>query len=242
MPCNCHGGKMNGLGGLFTSDDPNDTRSWLTRARDWLADSSVVNAAVDLQNYTVEETQAAIDALYRAGIDFQNTWNQLRGYSSQVAASGSPELQQQYADLVSRGSLLGATLSDAVSSVQSIGTWVKQNVGIDLSTPQAPGTLYGLGFVQLIPLAIIGGVLAATALAVAWITDARSAITKIQALQQLVQSVPEAQRAAVIKDALAQSGGIANTVSKTTSLLVVAGVIAAGIYLAPEIKRLFNRS
>jgi hypothetical protein len=224
--------RLDGLGTALA--DATDTRPWYIKLRDWAADSAVVNAAVAVQDYTVQETQAAIKALYDAGNQFHSTYTELQNYAD--AAQQSPDLATEYSDLVSRGNYINTVISDAVASVQSVVQWVKDNVGTDIS-----GSLQGLGFVQLIPAAILGAVVAATALAVAWITDARSAITKIQALQQLANSVPPEQRADVITAALKQSGGLTETISKTTTLLVVGGVVLAGVFFAPQIKRLLSK-
>lgn len=224
--------RLHGLGTALA--DATDTRPWYIKLRDWAADTSVVNAAVAVQDYTIDETQKAIKALYDAGNQFAATYAELQSYAD--AAQQSPELATQYSDLMSRGNYINTVISDAVASVQGIVQWVKDNVGTDIS-----GSLQGLGFVQLIPAAILAAVVAATALAVAWITDARSAITKIQALQSLALTVPPDQRASVINSALKQSGGLTDTLKQGTTLLVVGGVIAAGIFFAPQIKRLLSK-
>lgn len=224
--------RLHGLG--IALADTTDTRPWYIKLRDWAADSAVVNAAVAVQDYTVDETQKAIKALYDAGNNFAATFAELQTYAD--TAQQSPDLANQYSDLVSRGNYINTVISDAVASVQTIVQWVKDNVGTDIS-----GSLQGLGFVQLIPAAILAAVVAATALAVAWITDARSAITKLQAIQSLAATVPEDQRASVISSALNQSGGLTGTLKQATTLLVVGGVVVAGIFFAPQIRRLLSK-
>jgi hypothetical protein len=218
-----------------------DTRPWYIRARDWLADSTVVNAAAAARDYTLDEAQQAIQALYTAGVNFDQTMSDLLNAQANVASVGDPDLQSQYDDLVSRGSSIKGAISTAVNSVQSIVAWIKQNLGVDIGQgANPPAGLQGLGIIQLVPLALLGAVVAATALATAWIVDARSAITKIQALTQLANSVPPDQRASVVNNALKQSGGIAATVSSVNSFLIIAAVIAAGVFFAPQLKRLIK--
>lgn len=214
-----------------------DTRPWYIRARDWLADSAIVNAATSARDYTVDETQRAIQELYQTGLNFDQTYSDLVNAQPQVASVSDPDLQSQYDDLVSRGSYIKSVISDAVAGVQNVAAWVKENTGVDIGQGSS---LQGLGFVQLVPLAIIGAVVAATALAAAWITDARSSISKIQALQQLAETVPPDQRASIVNNALKQSGGITGTISSVNSFLVIAAIIAAGVYFAPQLKRLIK--
>lgn len=220
------------------ADEVADTRPWYTRVRDWVADSAVVNAATAGRDYAVDEAKRAIEDLYNRGLEFQQTLSQLAGY--QNVAYQSSDLRAQYDELMSRGANVNAVIRSAVASVQGIAAWVRQNMGVDLDTPPQP-FLGSLGFVQVIPLAIIGGVVAATALAAAWIVDARSAITRLEAMQSLIESVPPDQRAGVLDQMLQQSGGITGAVSSIKGLLIVGAVIAAGIYFAPQLKRLTKR-
>jgi len=215
-----------------------DTRPWYDRVRDWVADSALVNAATSTRDYAIEEAQQAIAALYQQGIEFQNTLREL--LSLQNVAAQSPELNEQYNALVSRGNTVNAVIRNAVASVQGIAQWVRENMGLELNSPPPP-MLHGLGFVQVIPLAIIGGVVAATALAAAWIVDARSGIEKIRSLQALAETVPEYQRAEVISGALKQSGGLTGAISGVQNLIVIGALIAGAIYFAPQLKRLVSR-
>jgi hypothetical protein len=224
--------------GTLRSLAQDDPRPWYIQARDWIADSAVVNAATSGRDYALEEARQAIASLYDTGMEFQRTLGEL--LSLEGHASQSPELSAQYRALVSRGHTVNDVIRNAVRSVQSIAGWVRENMGVDLDAPPTP-MLSGLGFVQVIPLAIIGGVLAATALAAAWIVDARSGIDKIHALQRLVEGVPMEERAGVIEDALKQSGGLTATISSAQNLLIVGAIIAAGIFFAPQLKRLVSR-
>jgi SOS response regulatory protein OraA/RecX len=209
-----------------------DSRPWYIRARDWLADSAVVNAATAVRDWSVAEAQQAIQDLYNAGIDFHNTRDEL--LSLQSTANGNADLQAEYDGLMSRGNLIDSTITTAVNSVQAIAQWIKENTGVDISSAGPPAGLQGLGFIQVVPAAIIGGVVAATALAVAWIVDARSAITRIRALQEAGLSPDQ------IAAALKQQGGLTGAVSSVTGLLVVGGLLLAGIYFAPQLKRLLK--
>jgi hypothetical protein len=242
--------KLRGLGDDFImpgayaaassgTNAPNvDTRSLMTKASDWWNDLAVVRAYQSAKEWTIAEAKSAVDQLYQVGLDFVSTYNELASLSPQVQSAGSPDLQQSYADLLSRGNVLHKSISEAVASVQNVSAWVKNNLGVDFGAGPPPPGLQALGGIELIPMAIIGAVIGAIALATAWIVDARSAIGKIQALQTLAQSVPEEQRAAVIKQALEQTGGLGATVRSATGLFVVAGIIAAGVYFAPELKKL----
>jgi hypothetical protein len=218
-----------------------DTRSVLTKVSDWWNDLAVIRAYTSAKQWTIDEARQAVSDLYQTGLDFVATYNQLTALNSQVQASGSPDLQQSYADLISRGAGVRDAITKGVSTVQVVAGWVKQNLGVDLGASNPPAELQELGYAQvLIPIAVIGAVVAAIALATAWIVDARSAISKIQALQQLAESVPPDQRADVIKTALEQSGGLGATVRSATGLLVVGGIIAAGVFFAPQLKRLIK--
>jgi hypothetical protein len=216
-----------------------DTRGLMTKVSDWWNDLTVVRAYQSAKQWTIDEAKQAVDQLYQVGLDFVSTYNELAALAPQVQSSGSPDLQQNFSDLLSRGNVLHKSISEAVASVQNISAWVKNNLGVDFGAGAPPAGLQALGAgIELIPMAIIGAVIGAIALATAWIVDARSAISKIQALQTLAESVPEEQRAAVIKQALEQTGGLGATVRSATGLLVIAGVIAAGVYFAPELKKL----
>jgi hypothetical protein len=211
-----------------------DTRPFWIKARDWLADSAVVNAATAARDWTVDETAQAIQDLYSTGLTFQQTMQDLLAVQNQAAQD--PDLKSQYDDLVSRGGTVNSTITAAVRGVQNVVQWVKDNTGSDISaSTTAPPSLQGLGFIQVIPLAIIGGVIAATALAAAWIVDARSAIGKIQAMQAAGLTPDQ------ISVALKQSGGLTGAVSSATGFLVVLGIIAAGVYFAPELKKLVSK-
>jgi hypothetical protein len=204
-----------------------DTRPWYTRVRDWLADSAIVNAATDVRDYTVAETQKAINDLYQAGLTFQSTLSELKTLGSD--AQQDPDLAQQYSDLVSRGNVINDTIIKAVNGIAGVVSWVKQNVGQDVTSP---GALQGLGFVELVPYAIIGAAVAATALAIAWITDARTQIDKINAFKSAGLNPQQ------IADAMKQSGGVSGAFSSATGLVFIIGIVAAGIYFAPELKKL----
>ncbi|MGH8744737.1 MAG: hypothetical protein ACREUY_10715 [Burkholderiales bacterium] len=215
--------------------DTLDTRPWYDRVRDWVADSFLVNAATSARDMAVAEAEQAIAVLYAKGMEFQSTLNELLALSG--IAAQSPELRQEYDVLVARGNTVNTVIRSAVRSVQNITAWARDNLGLTLSIPPPP-MLSGLGLLPLIPAALIGGVIAATALAAAWIVDARSGIEKIRALQALAETVPIEQRADVIGTALRQSGGLTSAISGAKNLLIVGAIIAAGIYFAPQLKRL----
>jgi hypothetical protein len=189
---------------------------------DWLANNPLTNALVGVRDYSVDEAKQKIRELYNTGMEFQQVFAQLQGYSD--VAQSDPALSSQYSALMSRGSVVRQTISSAVAAAQNVVAYAQDKLGLDFSDVGTPPP--GLGVLPaLIPAAIIGAVVAAVALAGAWIVDARSAITKLDQIQQIAMGVPPEQRASVIRDLVAKTGGIGDQFQK----IVLWGAIAAAV-------------
>lgn len=200
---------------------------------DFLANNPLTNMLTQLRDVSVDEAKQKIRELYSTGLEFQDVYNQLAGYVG--IAQTDPTLSAQYNALMSRGGMVRDTISAAVATVQNIVAYARDRLGVDFSDVGTPPP--GLGFIQVIPAAIIGGVIAAIALAAAWIVDARSAITKLSRINDIVNTLPPEQRAAAVQQLSKQSGGLGDQFQK----IVLWGAIAAGlIFFGPQLLKRFK--
>lgn len=159
---------------------------------------------------SIDDVKAKIVALFNAGKDFESAKARLARLAP--VAAQSPELRARYDDIMARGNGLASVISTALQKVRDVYQWVRENIGINI------------GVLPLVPIAILGGVIAATAAAVAWNNEANNEARRLE----IIASLPPEKKAA----ALANPDSITGNLSKVAmyaAIAVVAVVILKGM-------------
>jgi hypothetical protein len=162
---------------------------------------------------TIDDVKRRIAALYQAGIDFDSARSRLQRLQS--VAYANPETRARYDDIMSRGGGLKSAVAGALEKVRDVYAWIKSNLGINL------------GVVPLVPIAVLGGIAAATAAAVAWISEANAEARKLE----IIASLPVEQRARALTQTFqSTTGNLANL-----GMWIALG--AAAVFLLPKLLR-----
>jgi hypothetical protein len=160
---------------------------------------------------TIDDVKAKIAALYRAGIDFDSARSRLQ--SLQAVAYQNPETRKRYDDIMARGGGLKAAVSGALEKVRDVYAWIKSNLGVNL------------GVLPLVPIAVLGGITAATAAAIAWNNEANNESRKLE----IIATLPPEQRARALSQTFqSTTGNLANL-----GMWLALG--AAAIFLLPKL-------
>lgn len=156
----------------------------------------------------LDSVKAKIKDLFATGIEFDRALARLQNVRG---IAGSDAVVRARVDgILFRGEQIKRTISNAVQSLQGVYGWVKENLGINL------------GFLPLIPIAVIGGVLSALATAKAWITEANAEARRLE----IIAALPQEQRAKALASATGTTwhGNLAQT-AMWIGLAVIAVVV-----------------
>lgn len=159
---------------------------------------------------TIDDVKAKINALYQAGLNFDKAKARLE--KLKPVAAQNPQTLARYNDIMNRGGGLKSTISTAITKIQDVYNWVKSTLGINL------------GVLPIVPVALLSGIVAATAAAVAWINEANTEAKKLE----IIATLPVEQRAA----ALANPQTITGNISKT-AMWIALGL--AAVFVLPKL-------
>lgn len=187
------------------------------------AATSVVNSIEDIP----QEWQKQVDELKAKAATFMAMFTRL-GQLAHVAAR-DPVTKAQYDILMARGASIKA-------KIESITRAIDNMYGAASSLFNGVGNTEGLGFLPLIPIAVIAG---AVTLISVWLIDALSMSQKLQAAESAGANA--AQITSIATGSGGTNGTFLDKVTGGSSMLKNAGIlllIGAGIYLLlPVVKQ-----
>lgn len=164
-------------------------------------------------NLSVAELKAKIAELFNVGLDFDKAFTRLERLRE--IARKDPATYARYNELAARGGAVKSAISSAVQKVQSIYAWVKENLGISL------------GALPLIPIAIVGTVVTAIAVARAWIVEANNEARRLE----IIAALPPAEQSKALV-AMSAAPTWSSNLARTAMWIAVAGV---AIYVLPKL-------
>jgi len=135
-----------------------------------------------MNGLSVTELKAKVSELFNLGLRFDRAFSRLERL--RAVAQQNPATYSRYNELAARGNAVRSAISGAVQRVQSIYSWVKDNLGVNL------------GALPLIPIAVIGTLLTAIAVARSWIVEADNESRRLE----IIAALPESQRARALAE------------------------------------------
>lgn len=119
----------------------------------------------------------AVNVLQQKAGNFNQLFN--RVLNSERTATVTPNLYNEYTGLVDRGRTIKNTISTTTSAIDTVYGFVTEALG-----KKQADSLSGLGFIPLIPIAIITGAIAAITY---WINDAVKYLDKTAQVESLTR-------------------------------------------------------
>jgi len=132
---------------------------------------------------TPVQDQGALESFKTRAAEFMQTFNFLKGKEPVIARH--PELKSDYTSLMDKGDWVRAAIEKVTSGVDALTGWFRSTFGA-ASADQ-------LGFVPLIPLAVIA---ASTAAIAKWMSDAYTFSRRLSAIEKLEAGGMSPQQAA----------------------------------------------
>lgn len=172
--------------------------------------------------FSVDYVKERVRKLKDIGVEFDETYKKLESW--RPLAQKDPIANASYYKLLKTGDEIRLQITKAISSIRSVYDWILKNTGVALGD---------LAAVPLIPIAIVGAILAAILAAEGWIKDAKVEMARLQSIQQVIKNAPPEQQAELAKKLLAKEVAPSAIVSMTGLVQwVVIGV--AVLWLAPK--------
>lgn len=156
-----------------------------------------------------------IAEFYAVGLEFDKVLSRLMALRG--VAAQNPAMLNRYTQLVARGSETKGVITSAASKVRDVHAWVKENLGVNL------------GVVWFIPVAIIGGIIAAIAAAKAWIDDAKAEVRRLE----IIAALPIEQRANAL--AIAAQTRAPSLTDNISRIVMWTAIGAIAVFVLPKL-------
>ena len=149
---------------------------------------------------------------------FASQYNELK--NTGIDPDKYPELADEQLDLLRRGNSIQNSIREITGQVDSTWTWLKSQFGFS-GLADVSNLTPGLGFVPLIPLAVVAG---SVALIAKWIFDYNEFSTKLSEVKRLEQKGYSSVQASEIVDKLFGDKGIFSDIGKALPYIAVGGI------------------
>lgn len=169
---------------------------------------------------TLDAVRAQVAKLRRTGVEFDKVYTRLQSYQ-QIAAK-DPTKYASYYRTLQKGDAVRAQIRKAVESVQSIGAWLKDNFNVSLGD---------LGAIPLIPIAVVGGIIVATNIALSWIPEAMREMSIMDAVRAAISGGDPKLAASILEKA----GKKDTTSGNIADMAMWLAIGAVAIFVLPKL-------
>jgi hypothetical protein len=168
-----------------------------------------------LGDLDLDTAKAKIAEFYAVGLEFDKVLSRLNAL--RAVAMRNPAMLVRFDDLTRRGASVKGIITSAAGKVRDVYAWVKENLGVNL------------GAVWFIPIAIIGGIIAAIGAAKAWMDEAKAETRRLE----IIAALPREQQAqALATAAQSRAPTLGENVQKTVMWIAI-GAIA--VFVMPKL-------
>ncbi len=146
--------------------------------------------------------------------EFNRVYTALQSQADSVLAMPQ-SLQDEYNSLMSQGDTVKSTIDGTMSDINSAMTYLK--------------SVFGIGFIQLLPAAVVGAGLAAAAY---WLSNAYVTAKKLDAFNAAIANGATVDQATQAANSLSGTSGFMQAIGGSVGTIIV---IAALLFIVPKL-------
>jgi hypothetical protein len=172
---------------------------------------------------------------------FWNIWTKL-DQQKMFVAKQSPEVQQEYNELMNRGSSIRSTIETVTGAIDkaaamydSVKTWLMERFGFSEIEADNQMQIGGLGIAPLVAIGGAAAISAGVAAITAWVTDAWTVNKRLEEIRRLeAQGIPPEKAAEIVGKTIPAPTGLFGDLGK---LAVPLMLVAAAIFIVPQLTK-----